>query len=158
MSPRLARFQLATYTYFHVCARGNNGQTVFLDAEDYRRYLSLAERYRERYRLRCFAYCLMTNHIHLLWQSPSLRVLSKAMQGLHGAYVIHFNRRHARSGHLFQDRFSSWVIADEHHLLVTKEYIEQNPIKAGFVAAKEHYKWSSATRDGSDVTINLTMK
>lgn len=154
MAPRFARSLLATYTYFHVCAKGNGGQALFLENKDRLRYLALAEKYRLRYELRCFAYCLMTNHIHLLWRAPNLSVLSKAMHGLHLAYVIYFNRRHERTGHLFQDRFSSWVIETEAHLLATKEYIENNPVKAGMAKTKKEYRWSSGNGDGSDVTIH----
>ena len=149
---RSARSHLATFTYFHVCAKGNNSQELFLDEKDYLHYLSLIEKYRQKYKLLCFAYCLMTNHIHLLLLSSSIKILSKSMQGLHLAYVIYFNRRYKRSGHLFQDRFSSWVIKDQQHLHHTKDYIENNPVKANLVINKENYRWSSASRDGSSVT------
>ena len=75
------------------------------------------------------------------------------MHGIHLSYVRYFNQRYGRSGHLFQDRFSSWVIENEKHLLATKEYIENNPVKAGVVTKKEDYQWSSAKRDGSAITI-----
>lgn len=155
MSPRPARSQLSTYTYFHVCARGNGGQDIFLEDADKIRYLNLTEKYRARYGLNCFAYCLMTNHVHWLFRAPSIATLSKAMHGLHVAYVMAFNRRHQRNGHLFQDRFSSWVIEHEGHLTATKEYIESNPVRAKLVARNEEYQWSSAWGDGSVVTLNV---
>lgn len=67
---------------------------------------------------------------------------------------MYFNQRHQRRGHLFQDRFVSWVIKDEHHLLEAKEYIESNPVKAGIVIRKEDYIWSSAYRDSSPITLS----
>ena len=155
MSPRRARSQMEIYTYFHVCSRGNGGQVLFQDDLDRLRYLSLVERYRARYGLRCLAYCLMTNHTHLLFLVPSLGVLSKAVHGLHVSYVRYFNHRHNRNGHLFQDRFSSWVIEHGDHLLATKEYIENNPVKTGLVKLKQEFRWSSSSGDGSDVTIEL---
>jgi len=156
MSPRLSRFQLSTFTYFQICVRGNNGQNIFLSEKDFLRYLSLLEKYRERYSLQCFAYCLMDNHAHILLRTPSLRILSKAMHAIQVAYAMYFNRRYERRGHLFQDRFSSWVVKDEIHLLESKEYIENNPVKAGMTPAKEDYAWSSAYRDGSLVTLGHT--
>ncbi len=157
MSPRSSRFQLATFTYFHVCSKGNNGQELFYDDKDRSHYLELIEKYRKRYNLSCFAYCLMTNHTHLLWLSSSIRALSKTMHGINLAYVMYFNRRHDKNGHLFQDRFSSWVIRDQEHLNYTKDYIENNPVKAGLVKTKEDYFWSSARRDGSFVTLETIM-
>ncbi|MSR77779.1 MAG: transposase [Candidatus Omnitrophica bacterium] len=147
MSPRLSRSQLATYTYFHICARGNNRQDIFLDNKDRLRYLSVFEKCRLRFALQCFAYCLMSNHIHLLCRAPSIRTLSKAMHTTHVSYVMYFNRRHNRSGHLFQDRFTSWVIKDEHHLFEAKDYIENNPVKAGLTRIKERFEWSSASTE-----------
>ena len=155
MSPRRARSQMATYTYFHVCAKGNGGQDLFLDDQDYLRYLHLAERYRTQYHLTCFAYCLMTNHVHWLVCSPTIATLSRMVHAFHVAYVRYFNYRHQRTGHLFQDRFSSWVIKGQEHLNAAKEYIEQNPVKAGMVKLRQDYQWSSANGDGSGVTIGL---
>jgi REP element-mobilizing transposase RayT len=152
--PRLPRSELSTYTYFQICAKGNNGQELFLDDQDRTRYLSLIEKYRLQYDMPCFAYCLMTNHIHLLLRCPSVQTLSKIMQRIQIAYVVYFNRRHSRKGHLFQDRFESWVIKNEQHLFATKEYIENNPLRAGMVARNEDYAWSSSSRNGSLVTLS----
>ena len=76
------------------------------------------------------------------------------MHAIHVAYVMYFNRKYERKGHLFQDRFSSWVIMNEQHFVKTKEYIENNPVKASLVTDKGSYRWSSANRDGSCVTLN----
>lgn len=150
---RIKRSDLATFTFFHVCTKGNGGQNIFVDDKDYRRYLTLLEKYRLRFKLQCFAYCLMTNHVHLLVLSPSVAALSKAVHALHVGYVMYFNKRYQRSGHLLQDRFSSWVIRDEKHLIHTKDYIENNPVNSGMVSAKRGYPWSSAGGDGSIVSI-----
>lgn len=150
---RSPRSQLFTHTYFHICARGNNGQNLFLDDEDRIHYLNLIEKYRSKYDLKCYAYCLMTNHIHLLFLCPSIRKLSKNMHALQVAYAIFFNYRYKRRSHLFEGCFTSWVIKNEAHLLSTKEYIEDNPVKAGLVKERKDYKWSSFSRDRSIVTI-----
>lgn len=76
------------------------------------------------------------------------------MQALQIAYVVYFSRRHERRGHLFEGRFTSWVIRDEAHLISTKDYIEDNPVKAGLANERETYKWSSALRDSSIVTLS----
>ncbi len=154
LMPRLPRSQLCIHTYFHVCAKGNNGRSLFLDDVDRNHYIFLIEKYRDRYNLQCLAYCLMTNHVHLLFLCPSIKNLSKTMHDLQVAYVVYFNRRHMQRGHLFESRFTSWVIKDEGHLLATKKYIEENPVKAGIIQEKENYRWSSATRDRSLVTIS----
>ncbi len=77
------------------------------------------------------------------------------MQAIQVAYVMHFNLVHNRRGHLFQERFTSWVIENEGHLLEAKEYIEGNPVKAGIVSQKEDYMWSSASGDSSLVKLSL---
>ncbi len=151
---RQPRSQLSIHSYFHVCVRGNNGQNLFHDDSDRTRYVFLIEKYRKQHGLLCYAYCLMTNHIHHLFLSPSVQKLSKAMHGLQLAYVVYFNHRHQRRGHLFESRFSSWVIKDNTHLLYTKEYIENNAVKAGMVDSNSEYPWSSAFRDRSAVTIS----
>lgn len=79
------------------------------------------------------------------------------MQAIQVAYAMHFNRQHKHRGHLFQERFTSWVIENERHLLEAKEYIESNPIKAGIVTKKEDYTWSSASRDSSPITLSQIM-
>ena len=151
---RLPRSHIATHTLFHVTVKGNDGQVLFLDESDRLHYLSLLERYRDRYGLECVAFCLMDNHVHLLFVVPTLRALSKAMQAINLAYARYFNRKYGRTGHLFQDRFSSWVVLDEKHLTATVEYIENNPVKAGIAMTKESYLWSSASGDTSAVTLS----
>jgi putative transposase len=98
----------------------------------------------------------MSNHAHFLFLSPSILSLSKTMHPIQVSYAMYFNRRYGRSGHLFQDRFSSWVIADETHMYATKQYIEQNPVKAGLVTQCDLCKWSSAyNAEGDDPFITI---
>ena len=151
---RPARTQLSLYLYFHVCARGNGGQHIFIEDADRRYYLSLVEKYFLRHKMQCFAYCLMTNHIHLLLLSPSIWRMSKAIHGMHTTYAKYFHKRYGQSGHLFQDRFSSWVVKDDAHLTFTKRYIENNPVGAELVRDPKDYHWSSAWQgDERFVTI-----
>ncbi len=147
MSPRKCRYELSDHTYFHVCVRGNGGQPVFRDDKDRETYIDLVDRHANIYELRVLAYCLMGNHIHLLFVVPSILELSKAMHRLNTSYAMYFNHRYKVGGHLFQSRFSSWVIRDDEHLTSTIEYIENNPVKSGLAIQKEEYRWSSARRD-----------
>lgn len=152
MSPRINRSQLDVYSYFHICARGNNGENIFRQEKDYCKYLSVVERSFRSNTIRCFAFCLMTNHVHFLLQVPGLSRLSGAIHSAHTSYAIYFNACYARSGHLFSDRFRSWVIKDANHFLSAKEYIEQNPVYAGLVKNKKQYRWSSGGR-GTELSI-----
>ena len=127
---------------WHVFARGNNRQDIFVDSGDRRRYLSLLGRSVRRCEWKALAYCLMANHVHLLIEtgSPNLGV---GMQRLHTDYARAFNKRHRRSGHLFQGRFGSvWVATDEQLLWVTR-YIVRNPVAAGLARDPADWRWSS---------------
>jgi REP element-mobilizing transposase RayT len=84
----------------------------------------------------------MGTHYHLVVETPVLR-LSKGLQRLNGAYAQAFNRRHARTGHLFGDRFASWVVEDEEHLVAACRYVVENPVRAGLCAHAEEWRWSA---------------
>jgi len=139
--PRCAR-EKNTSGFYHICVRGNNRQDIFLDDSDREEYLIRLNQYKERYKIRIFAYCLMTNHVHLLIYDNG-QDISKFMQGLSLSYVIYFNKRYKRTGHLFQDRFTSVPIKGDIQLLIASKYIHLNPIKARIVSRAGDYKWSS---------------
>lgn len=153
MCPRNPRSDLEAYTYFHVCARGNAKQEIFMDDTDRLRYLEMSERYRSQLQIDFFAYCLMSNHVHFLLKVHSIERLSKYIHALHSAYAMYFNLRYCRKGHLFEGRFQSWVIRDEDHFYSTKEYIENNPVKAGMILTAKKYQWGSAWSRKSIVTV-----
>lgn len=126
---------------YHITARGNNGESIFVD--DYDRYAYLALLARARLKMvRIFAYGLMTNHLHLVLQTLAANI-SSIMHALQGKYAYSFNRRYQRRGHLFASRFYSKVIEDESQLLETTRYIHLNPVQAGIVRAPEDYPWTS---------------
>lgn len=127
---------------YHICVRGNNRQDIFQDDNDRQIYLMRLRHYLERYKMHLYAYCLMTNHVHLLIYDNG-EDISKFMQGLSLSYVIYFNRRYQRCGHLFQERFKSVIIKSEEQLVKTSRYIHLNPVKAGIVDEAAQYKWSS---------------
>jgi len=126
----------------HVYARGNGLQEIFLDDADRRTYLSMLGRVVARMEWRCLAYCLMSNHMHLLLETPSAN-LGAGMQYLHGFYAQTFNQRHSRSGHLFQGRYGAVRIEDDPQLWATVRYIAHNPVEAGFSASAIEWPWSS---------------
>lgn len=139
--PRVAREKCGNSIY-HICVRGNNKQDMFLDNEDREEYLKRIRNYKERYKMQIYAYCLMTNHVHLLIYDND-QDISKFMQGLSLSYVIYFNKKYGRTGHLFEDRFTSVIIKNDMQLMYVSRYIHLNPVRANMVARAKDYKWSS---------------
>ena len=126
----------------HVTARGNRKQEIFLDVDDRATYLLLLGEVVVLRRWLCLAYCLMANHVHLLIETPE-GGLGRGMQLLHGLYAETFNKRHGRSGHLFQGRYGSVRVESDEQLWVTARYIVMNPVEAGLCATAAAWPWSS---------------
>jgi REP element-mobilizing transposase RayT len=141
--PRSPRF-VEPGGFYHVTPRGNDGRDIFDDTDeiDRRRHLVLLERTVRKHRWTVLAYCLMTNHFHLLVQVPEQN-LSVGMQELLGEYARFWNSRHGRSGHLFLNRFSCKPVLSEQHLLGTARYIDLNPVRAKIKFRPEQWIWSS---------------
>jgi len=112
----------------------------------------------ERFGLICHAHCLMSNHYHLLIETPRAN-LSRGMQLLNGVYTQWFNRQHERVGHLFQGRFKAILVEKESHLLELARYIVLNPVRAKMVRGVRDWPWSSyrTTSGQSDVPEFLTV-
>jgi putative transposase len=136
--PRL-EFSGAVY---HVIARGNEQRDVFRDDLDRELYLCRLARYQTQFRFRLYAYCLMTNHVHLALETGPVP-LSRIVLGLHGSYAQAFNQRHGRVGHLFQGRYKALLVQKTAYLLALVRYIHENPVKAGLVRQAAAYRWSS---------------
>jgi putative transposase len=126
---------------YHVIARGNHQQPTFLNDRDYEAYLERVARYRERYGVTLYAYCLMPNHIHLLLQTSDAP-LAKFMQGLQQSYTQRFNRVHGAVGHLFQGRYRAIICETDEYLITLVRYIHLNPVRAGLVDHPELYVYS----------------
>jgi putative transposase len=126
---------------YHVIVRGNYRQKTFLGARDYQAYLQRLVRYRERFGVTVYAYCLMSNHVHLLLETGS-EPLSRFMQGLQQSYAQYFNRRHHKVGHLFQGRYKAIVCEKDEYLLALVRYIHLNPIRAKLVHRLDDYAYS----------------
>jgi putative transposase len=142
--PRMPRSELWTHAAcYHVLNRGHARETIFHDDDDRVHFLHLLARYRSRFDLRIYHYCLMSNHFHLLVQLPEPWRLSRLVAGLLVAYWHHYRRRYGLVGHLFQGRFKSPAIEAESYLLSCGRYIERNPVEAAIVADAWSYPWSS---------------
>jgi len=127
---------------YHVTARGNARQDIFLDDEDRNRFLSVLEQVVSRFHLVVHAYCLMGNHYHLLLETPEGN-LSKALRQLNGVYTQAFNRRHGRVGHVLQGRFKAILVERDSYLLELCRYVVLNPVRAKMTRKLHTYPWSS---------------
>jgi putative transposase len=127
---------------YHVIVRGNERKAVFRDDADRELYLRRLAHYRERFEFRLIAYCLMTNHVHLALETGEAP-LSRAIHGLQSSYTQAFNRRHQRSGHLFQGRYKAFLVDADRYFLALLRYIQCNPLEAGLTERAGDYAWSS---------------
>jgi len=126
---------------YHVIVRGNQRQKTFLDDGDYQAYLERLGRYRKRFGVTVYAYCLMPNHVHLLVETGS-SPLSRFMQGLQQSYTQYFNRKRRKTGHLFQGRYQAIVCDKDQYLLPLIRYIHHNPVRAKIVRKVDEYRYS----------------
>jgi REP-associated tyrosine transposase len=133
---------------FHVYARGNAKQAIYLDDADRQAYLQILDLVVKKRRWRCLAYCLMENHVHLLLETPEAN-LAAGMQTLHGVYAQAFNQRHDRVGHLFQGRYGAVRIRTDAQLLTAARYLALNPVVAGLCAKAADWRWGSFAAAGS---------
>lgn len=127
---------------YHVTARGNAQQDIYLADNDRQKFLALFQQVCDRYQWLCHAYCLMSNHYHLLIETQA-PTLSKGMKYLNGTYTQAFNRHNQRVGHLLQGRFKSILVDKDSYLLELARYIVLNPVRAGMVRAAKDWPWSS---------------
>ncbi|MGE0267967.1 MAG: transposase [Candidatus Omnitrophota bacterium] len=139
---RYARVTYPELTY-HVINRGNNREVVFAEEEDYYHYLNTLQRYKKKFGFKLFAYCLMTNNVHLLIKVSEQASISKIMQCITVAHIRQYNFKYRRCGHVWQGRFNSPLVSEDDHLLNVMRYIEQNPLRAKMVKRMDEYRWSS---------------
>ena len=128
----------------HVVQRGNNREKVFLNDEDKEKYLSLLKKYSGKWDSPILAYCLMSNHVHLLTRPTKNESLCKMMQGITLCYTQYINRTYKRTGRLWESRYHSSIVDKEKYLWAVARYIEQNPMRAKIVNKAEDYPHSSA--------------
>lgn len=130
----------------HHIQRGNNKQPVFLDDGDRRLYRELLLEGSQRFGLAVHAWVFMTNHVHLLLTPERADGLSRLTEWMGARYVCFFNRRHGRTGRLWQGRFHSSVVESSRYFLTCSRYIDQNPVRAGLCRHPQEHAWSSYAR------------
>jgi len=122
--------------------RGNEKRELFLCDQDRIQFIDTLRSKKGEDRFSLYAYCLMSNHIHLVLKEES-DSLSNIMKRINISYALYFNTKYERVGHLFQDRYLSEPIESEDYLLAVIRYVHNNPVKAGIVKLPERYRWSS---------------
>ena len=138
---RPLRLELAGGLY-HVTSRGNARSDIYLDDEDRVNWLELFNDVCSRFNWVCHAYCLMSNHYHVVVETVDGN-LSKGMRQLNGVYTQTFNRRHRRVGHVFQGRYKAILVEKDSYLLELSRYVVLNPVRAKMVKDAVDWPWSS---------------
>ena len=128
----------------HIVQRGHNRASVFFAAEDYRRYLDTLSEWKNVLELKVYAYCLMTNHVHLLIEpGEDTSSVGKLMRRLAGRHTRYVNALAQRTGTLWEGRYKASPVQTDHYLLACSRYIELNPVRANLVTHPGEYPWSS---------------
>lgn len=138
---RALRLEYAGALY-HVTSRGDRREDIYEDDRDRINFLNLFGEVCERYNWECHCYCLMSNHYHLVVETPDGN-LSHGMRQLNGVYAQTFNKRHNRVGHVFQGRYKAILVEKEAYLLELSRYVVLNPVRARMVDQVEQWPWSS---------------
>ena len=138
---RPVRIEFAGALY-HVTSRGDRRESIYEDDADRELFLETAGEVIRRFNWVCHAYCLMTNHYHLVIETPDGN-LAKGMRQLNGVYTQATNRRHGRVGHLFQGRYKAIVVDRDSYLLELTRYVVLNPVRAAMVESPVEWRWSS---------------
>ncbi|WP_257988194.1 REP-associated tyrosine transposase [Bacillus sp. V33-4] len=139
--PRKARAKSRSGIY-HIMLRGANRQEIFHDDEDSIKILDIIKKYKMKSGMSVYAWCLMSNHVHLLLREGG-EELAITMKRIGVSYASYYNWKYRTSGHLFQDRFKSENVEDDQYFLTVVRYIHQNPVKAGISERVDEWRWSS---------------
>jgi REP element-mobilizing transposase RayT len=145
--------RVAKIGFFHILNRGVEKREIFMDDDDYLKFLEILDDSATNYNFTIYSFCLMNNHYHLLLKT-SQENLSLLMRQINSRYSIYFNNRYKRVGPLFQGRFKSWFVYDEVYLRALVKYIEFNPIKANIVDTIGQYRWSMSSYMDTPVCAN----
>lgn len=128
--------------FYHVTARGNERRKIFFSKSDYNKFKDYLKESRQKYGCLLHCYVLMTNHYHLLIETPKAN-LSNVMHHLNGSYTSYTNRKRGRSGHLFQGRYKAILVDRDTYLLELSRYVHLNPVRAKMAAKPEDYPHST---------------
>jgi len=155
--PRRARVVFEGVVH-HITQRGNYRQNVFEDDSDKRKYVEFIREYSEKYGMKIYAYCLMSNHVHFIAAPVKEDSLAMTFKYSNMRYSSYFNKKNRRSGHLWQGRFYSCPLQFEHALEALR-YVERNPVRAKMVELPWEYEWSSAREHvGFNAEIDTSTK
>jgi putative transposase len=155
--PRAARIIVPDVPH-HITQRGNRQLPIFFSDADRRRYVDMLAEGCTAHAVRCLAWCLMDNHVHLILVPPAADALRAVLSSTHTRYAQRVNHIQGLTGHLFQGRYASYAM-DDGHLMAAVRYVENNPVKAGLVADADDWRWSSArahVRGANDGLTDVT--
>ena len=127
---------------YHVMERGIRRQEIYREDVDYQAFMAIMKSALERNGCVLHAYCMMTNHFHILLETSETEP-GRFMKQLASCYAIYFNRKYTYTGHLFEGRYKACLVKDDAYFLQTSRYIHLNPVKAKMVEHPEDYPWSS---------------
>lgn len=147
--PRQARL-IVPYVPHHITHRSNSRQTIFHTEKDFTQYLKLMEKGLEKEAVEINAFCIMSNHVHIIVTPFQSESLSRYMAFVQRAYASYFNAVNMREGHLWKERFYSCPIG-ETWLDCAYHYVIENPVRAKLVSAAEQYRWSSVGAHDRDL-------
>jgi len=139
--PRISREKSSSGIY-HIMIRGINRQSIFADDEDNEKFLLILSDCKALCGFALYGYCLMGNHVHLLLKETN-ETIGQIVKRIASRYVLWFNRKYMRSGHLFQERYKSEAVNNDQYFITVLRYIHQNPKVAGLCDRIDAYKWSS---------------
>lgn len=128
--------------YYHITSRGNEKRKIYFTKTDYLKFLEYIEQAKEKYAVRIHSYVLMTNHYHLIIETPKAN-LTKVMHYINSSYTAYINTKHKRSGHLFQGRYKAILIDKDSYIMELSRYIHLNPVRAKIVEKPDDYLYSS---------------
>lgn len=148
---RHARTQAESGIY-HVMLRGINRDAIFLEDEDYERFLRALALTKSASGCSILAFCLMTNHVHLIMR-PTDEPIGTVMKRLGVRYAGWFNRKYGRVGHVFQDRYKSLPVESDQYMAALLRYVWNNPVASGLATSPEDYRWSSRRLLGTDASL-----
>lgn len=137
---------------YHITSRGNKRDRIFIEDSDRMKFLEILADTVKRHMWVCHGYCLMTNHYHLIIETPAAG-LARGMQLLNGVYTQWFNHKHRSVGHLFQGRYKAILVEKESYLLELVRYVALNPVRAGIAQTVVDWPWSSYRATAGQVSI-----
>ena len=141
--PRLARKSIKA-KFIHVVVEGIKKEFIFYKEKYKSEYILLLKKYiSEMSNSKLIAYCVMSNHVHILFYTENIEEISTLMRRINTSYAIYYNKNEERVGYVFANRYYSQPISNQVHLVTCIQYIHQNPVKAGLVKLAKEYRFSS---------------